>query len=288
MDLRPSSRVVAPGVPASTRRLVTRDGVSLSAAFDAPTAGRADLAFLMVHGFTGSWARADNRRIAAAFTGRGGVVSVDLRGHGRSAGRSTIGDAEVRDVDAAIEYAHWLGFEQVVTVGFSMGGSVVLRHAALSDAGHRPSAVVAVSSAGFWFYRGTAPMRLLHQVVHSRGGRAFLRSGYGTRVANEPWVPPYPLSPTEAARRIAPTPLLVVHGDRDAFFPTEHAEAVVAAAHEGASERGVPDRASYWLEHGFAHAESATSPELADRIAQWAAHAVHEGASHGASRPDAS
>jgi fermentation-respiration switch protein FrsA (DUF1100 family) len=170
-----------------------------------------------------------------------------------------------------VEYARWLGHERVVTVGFSMGGSVVLRQAALAGPALRPAAVVAVSSAGFWFYRGTAPMRLLHRAVYSRTGRTVLRRGFGTRVTVEPWARPYPLSPTESAHLLAPTPLLVVHGDRDGYFPAEHAEAVVAAARAGAEERGVADAVDYWLEPGFAHAESAASPELTSRIGRWAA-----------------
>jgi fermentation-respiration switch protein FrsA (DUF1100 family) len=98
-----------------------------------------------------------------------------------------------------------------------------------------------------------------------------LRRGFGTRVTVEPWARPYPLSPTESAHLLAPTPLLVVHGDRDGYFPAEHAEAVVAAARAGAHERGVADAVDYWLERGFAHAESAASPELTSRIGRWAA-----------------
>lgn len=64
-------------------------------------------------------------------------MTFSFRGHGRSGGRSTVGDKEVLDLEAAVEWARSLGHSRVVTVGFSMGGSVVLRHAALYGEGAR-------------------------------------------------------------------------------------------------------------------------------------------------------
>jgi fermentation-respiration switch protein FrsA (DUF1100 family) len=66
-----------------------------------------------------------------------------------------------------------------------------------------------------------------------------------------------PEAPVEVAGRISPIPLLVVHGDRDHYFPVEHPEAIFAAAREPKE---------LWLLEGFAHAESGATPELLDRI----------------------
>ena len=145
-----------------------------------------------------------------------------------------------------------------------MGGSVVLRHAALRRARDRdrPDAVVSVSAAGFWFYKGTPPMRLLHRAVETPVGRGVLRHGFGTRVTSRAWEEPYPLSPSESAALIAPVPLLVVHGDRDTYFPVEHARSHrrVGARH-GAAARGVADRTERaGSSDGFAHAESGRRP----------------------------
>src|SRR5919107_3137409 len=91
-----------------------------------------DLALLIAHGFTVSIDRPHVRRVVARFARAGAVVMVDQRGHGRSEGRTTAGDFEVLDVDAAVRWARDAGYPQVATVGFSMGAAVVLRHAALS------------------------------------------------------------------------------------------------------------------------------------------------------------
>lgn len=266
--------------------LLTADGQRVSAAYDASLesdGARTGPAIVVAHGFTGSWRRPDNRAIARALTAHAAVVSYDARGHGRSSGVTTLGDDEVLDLDAAVAWARWLGHDHVVTLGFSMGGSVVLRHGALTDRSAREGAdaVVSVSAAGFWFYKGTAPMRLLHTAVASPVGRAVLRHGFGTRVTTEEWQEPYPLSPSESASLIAPVPLLVVHGDSDTYFPVEHARSIVSAARAGAAERGVADRTEEWVVPGFAHAESGVTAELVDRIGVW----CRQSMGHDASEP---
>ncbi|MFN8157161.1 MAG: alpha/beta fold hydrolase [Candidatus Nanopelagicales bacterium] len=277
MDLRPSSWGPSGPAPSRTGTVLTVDGERISVAYDAPAAGASDgLVLVVSHGFTGGWRRPDNRAIALALKDFGGVVSYDSRGHGASSGRTTLGDQEVLDLDAAVGYARWLGARRVATVGFSMGGSIVLRHAALAATDARPQAVVSVSAAGFWFYKGTPPMRLLHRAVGTRLGRGVLRTGFGTRVTDQEWTEPLPLSPAESAAMIPPVPLLVVHGDRDTYFPVEHARTLESAAAEGAASRGVEDRTTAWVLEGFAHAESATDADLVARIGAWVLDAVAE------------
>ncbi|WTB99830.1 alpha/beta hydrolase [Streptomyces althioticus] len=216
------------------------------------------LVFVIAHGFTGDADRPHVRRVAQVFARYGAVVTFSFRGHGRSGGRSTVGDREVLDLAAAVAWARELGHTRVVTVGFSMGGSVVLRHAAL-DAGD-VDAVVAVSAPARWFYRGTAPMRRLHWLVTRPSGRLVGRYGLRTRIHHRQW-DPVPLSPTEAVPRIAPTPLLVVHGDQDAYFPLDHPRMLA----EAAGEHG-----ELWVEHGMGHAENAAPEPLLRRIGDWA------------------
>lgn len=181
-----------------------------------------------------------------------------FRGHGKSDGRSTVGDREVLDLDAAVRWAQAHGHEQVATVGFSMGGSVVLRHAADGRLA-RPSAVVSVSSPARWYYQGTVPMRRLHWAVTTTTGRFVTRWGLRTRIHPRDW-DPVPVSPIEAVPRIAPTPLLLVHGDQDAYFPLDHPRSLADAA-------GQPSE--LWIEPGFGHAENAASPQLLHRIGEW-------------------
>ncbi|THA59474.1 alpha/beta hydrolase [Streptomyces sp. A0958] len=270
------------------------DGVGIEAVYDPCTAddaaggeaGGPGPAIVVAHGFTGSADRPAVRRAVRTFARYAAVVSFSFRGHGRSGGLSTVGDREVLDLAAAVAWARSLGHRRVVTVGFSMGGSVVLRHGALyadeaadgegarpvaeQDAEHggrtgartgaHADAVVSVSAPARWYYRGTAPMRRLHWMVTRPTGRLVGRYGFRTRIHHDEWNP-VPLSPVAAAALIAPAPLLIVHGDRDPYFPLDHPRMLAAAA---------GDAADLWLERGMGHAENAADETLLTRIADWA------------------
>ncbi|MFD8367460.1 alpha/beta fold hydrolase [Streptomyces hygroscopicus] len=120
--------------------MLTDDGVPIEARYEpSPTPGAepsGTLALVLGHGFTGSLERPALRRVASAFRQRTAVITFSFRGHGRSGGRSTVGDREVLDLAAAVAWARRLGHRRVATVGFSMGGSVVIRQAALYGTGH--------------------------------------------------------------------------------------------------------------------------------------------------------
>ncbi|WP_405693182.1 alpha/beta hydrolase [Streptomyces sp. NBC_01185] len=309
-------RFMSSSVPSITpvpRRttLLTGDGVRIEAVYTPCTAGSGaggggasdGTAVVLAHGFTGAVDRPALLRAAAVFAQRAAVITFSFRGHGRSGGRSTVGDREVLDLAAAVAWARSLGHRRIVTVGFSMGGSVVLRHAALYTAleageffaeeerapgterverrtgahtahGGRTQAhsgaymdaardahtdaVVAVSAPARWYYRGTAPMRRLHWVVTRPTGRLVGRYGFRTRIHREDW-DPVPLSPVEAVPLIT-APLLLVHGDRDPYFPVDHPRMLAAAAGDGAE---------LWLERGMGHAENAADEGLLARIADW-------------------
>ncbi|NEC02300.1 alpha/beta hydrolase [Streptomyces anulatus] len=274
--------------------MLTDDGVPVEAVYEPCTAGvgtpgdaavegpAATPAIVVAHGFTGSADRPAVRRAARVLAQRAAVITFSFRGHGRSGGRSTVGDREVLDLAAAVAWARRLGHARVVTVGFSMGGSVVLRHGALytaesmagrtavcvparegrtGSAGAHSDAVVSVSAPARWYYRGTAPMRRLHWVVTRPSGRLVGRYGLRTRIATEDW-DPVPLSPVAAVPLIAPAPLLLVHGDRDPYFPLDHPRMLADAAGPGGAE--------LWLERGMGHAENAADDALLARIAAWA------------------
>ncbi len=216
---------------------------------------------VVAHGFSGSVQGAAVRRVVDRWGLRATVLAYDARGHGRSGGLSTLGDREVLDVDAAVAHARAYGAERVVTVGFSMGGAAVLRHAAgVPGYGLRqtPDAVVAVSSTGAWSQRASAtgPLRRLHLLVETRAGRRVARVLMHTRTDPLGW-PVTPLAPAEIVPRIG-VPVLVVHGDRDGYFGLEHPRALGAAG------------ATVWIEPGLGHAEVAVGPELLDRISAYA------------------
>ena len=235
-------------------QLHTADGVRLHARHWDP--GVRDLGCVVAHGFTGSSGVAEVVTISRALAAHGfGVLAIDFRGHGRSAGRSTVGADEIHDVAAGVGWLREHGYHRVASLGWSMGGSAVLRHAGL---GGDVDAVVSISSPGRWYERGTKPMRIVHWLVETRTGRVVLRLLRKARMAGGVW-DPVPEAPHEVVGAIAPTPLLIVHGDADHYFPLAHADLLRDAA---------PD-ATVWIEPGMGHAESATTAVLVSRVAGW-------------------
>lgn len=244
-------------------RLLTSDGVRLRGEVWNPQ-HEADLAIVVGHGLTNHIRKPVVRRVLDRLATHATVLAFDFRGHGRSGGGSTVGDAEVLDVAAAVAMARRLGHRRVVTLGFSMGASIVLRHAARCapgdpDADPGVDAVAAVSSPARWWVRETDAMRRVHWLLEQPHGRLAARA-LRLRLG-PPWTEP-PESPVEAVHRIAPTPLLIVHGGQDHYFPPDHAEAL---------HRATAGHGELWLFPEMRHAESAMTPDLVDRLATWLA-----------------
>ena len=242
--------------------LTASDGTPISAGH-LPHQG--DLCLVVAHGFTGQWRSQRLEKVIRVLSKSAGVIVLDMRGHGESGGVTTIGHKEIWDVSAAVTWAHELGYRHVVTVGFSMGGAVVLRQAAFPEGeSDRVDAVIAISAPAFWYYRGTKIMRRMHQVVASKVGRSFMRTR-GTRIDSQGWPDPMPEAPVEAIARYPHLPVLIVHGDIDRYFPLEHPRSLHAAAVASGN-----DRVELWEIPGFGHAESAIDDETLERIATWA------------------
>ncbi|MGC5280444.1 hypothetical protein [Actinomadura citrea] len=101
-------------------------------------------------------------------------------------------------------------------------------------------------------------------MIERRAGRMAVRLARRTRISSKGW-DPVPEAPHEVAGRIAPVPLLVVHGAADPFFPVEHGHQLYEAA---------SDPKELWIEPSFGHAEVAATPDLVNRMAVWATEAV--------------
>jgi len=95
--------------------------------------------------------------------------------------------------------------------------------------------------------------------VEHRIGRFVTRRWLKTRISPQGWKL-VPVPPAEAAAQISPVPLLIVHGDKDHYFPPEHARQLYMAAREPKE---------FWLIPGMGHAESACGQALVDRIGRW-------------------
>jgi pimeloyl-ACP methyl ester carboxylesterase len=214
---------------------------------------------VFVPGFTGHARIAAVRRLIVRLRRRADVLVVELRGHGRSEGKSSMGAEEVADVTAGVAWGRARGYPRVVTVGFSLGAAVALSQAALRRTpAERVDAVAAVSCPSRWYVRDSPVTRALHVLIESVPGRLVARWVFKVRLA--PVAEAVSPSPLELVGAIAPIPILLMHGLEDHYFPIEHPLALAAAAGENAT---------VWLEPGFAHAENRLPVALADRLARW-------------------
>lgn len=212
-------------------------------------------ALVLAHGLMG-WHRRERFAVFAEdLTQWFAVYAVDLRGHGASSGVGDYGGAEILDVDAVVALARARGHGTVISMGMSMGGITVIRHAALLGG---VDGVVPISSLAWWNWRDTAHPKVRgwmdRRIVHKRG-RLLLRL-WGSRLPDE-WTEP--ASPEDVIEKISPVPVLLVHGDRDGLFSVTHAERLYELA-------GEPKR--LLLGHGGRHAEDLIQPGFAELLAR--------------------
>lgn len=104
--------------------ITTEDNVKLAAWYKAPENGAA---VLLIHGSNGS--RESVRQYASMLSNNGyGVLAIDLRGHGESAGApNALGWQCTGDIKAAVEFLGGNGVESIGALGTSLGGEVLLR-----------------------------------------------------------------------------------------------------------------------------------------------------------------
>jgi pimeloyl-ACP methyl ester carboxylesterase len=233
----------APSIPFS---VTTRDGVEL----EGHRLGEGDAAMVFCHGFLGWHRKTSLIAFQEALGRRFTVFSFDFRGHGASGGISAYGAREDLDVDAVVRRARSEGFGRVVSFGGSMGGIAVIRHAALHGG---VDGVVAVSTPARWDGHDSAAVRRMATMAGTRSGRLLLRA-WGVRLPID-WAPAE--EPVELVGRIAPTPIVIVHGRDDHFFDEEQAWLLYRRA-------GEPKR--LLLAPRFGHAEDGYSVQFARRV----------------------
>lgn len=146
-------------------------------------------------------------------------------------GRYGLGDDEWRDVAAAIRFARDRGAEQIVLMGWSMGGATVLQTVLRASEARFVDGVILESAAVDW-------RAVLARQAQRRGLPRAIQT-LATRVLTEPWgvrltgrAAPIDLDRLDATTRAAElgVPLLVLHSDDDPDVPIEPILRLVAAA----------------------------------------------------------
>ena len=229
--------------------LTSSDGVSLSGWW-LPGPPEATAAIVLAHGVMH---HARNPKVVA-FAERLGeeaaVLVLDLRGHGRSGGRSTLGMEEPLDVGAGVREAARRSGLPVVSIGISLGGASVLLQAGREGG---VAGVIAISAPAFtdWSRPGAAR---LHRVASSPAGRVVSAALLRTRIAAAFGEV---VGAAEAVAAIGPAWIVLVHDPYDHYFGPQHPTAVNEWA-TGPVET--------WWEAGAGHGTDLLDAGLAARI----------------------
>jgi len=246
------------------------DGVTLHGWYFGHPAPRAAIA--LGHGF--GMTRADLVELARGLRERGyAVLLFDFRAHGGSEGRrSSIGYHEARDVVAAARFLHGqreLAGCRIGVLGMSMGAA-----AAIIATAQEPVIEAVVADSGFTSLQAivVGGLRLLYRLPAFPFAPLIVRFGeilIGARLGA--------MRPIDHIARIAPRPVLIVHGERDRLIPVAEAHALHAAARQPVELWIVPDS-------GHARAASKVAEEYLRRVDEFFSDAL---ASTGAESPTA-
>jgi uncharacterized protein len=181
---------------------------------------------IMLHGHGGSM-DPDVQYVPALHAAGFNVLMFDFRAHGRSDGRvSTIGYLERQDVLGAVDFVRAKGIERIGLLGFSMGGVVAMLTAPIC-----PDVRAVISDGGparmrtaltVWAWERGVPKLLGAVIAWLTLAVTSLRVG-----ANQ-----FRYEPVRCVGRIAPRPILFIHGERDPYLPPADFDALVAAANE--------------------------------------------------------
>jgi putative redox protein len=167
-------------------------------------------------------------------------MTFNFRGTGTSAGDFSL-QGWVDDLRAAIDHiVAETAPSQVVLIGTNTGGSIAICVAADDP---RVRAAALLGPRGDFDDWADHPRRFLE---HAREIGAITTPGFPPSV--EDWSRAFRrFRPTDAARRFAPRPLLVMHGDDDESVPTTDARQL--ALSHGSAELSVLAGAGHRLRH---------------------------------------
>jgi len=238
------------GIEYREETIRSADGTKLIAWFlpaKRGSTGKAKATILFLHGNAQNIST--HYRIAAWLPAEGfNVLIPDYRGYGLSEGSPSLGGMQL-DIDAAVQ--HLLSQpdvdpDRIILLGQSLGGALAIAYAAHSTYRQHFAAIVIDSS--FSDYRVIT--------------REKMTSFWLTWLFQ--WVPWLTVddsfSPAASVANLSPTPLLLIHGDRDSVISYRHSEALFKLARE-------PKQ--LWIIRGADHAQALTFKDVRERLVDY-------------------
>ena len=206
----------------------TKDGLTLKGWFIPSTNGDTRT-LLMCHGWGDNKGELLNKMYFLNESGGFNLLYFDFRSHGESEGEiTTIGGLETQDFDAAVAWlrAHKPDVaDRIGVFGLSMGAAVTV-----ASLPNHPDLRCAIVESPFSDYRGVVERWAWNNLkVPPFPLVAISMWLLRLRVGN-PKVDSF--NPIEAAPRIAPRPLFVIGGEKDALMPEADVRRIFDAARE--------------------------------------------------------
>lgn len=191
-------------------------------------------------------------------------IVVDMRAHGKSGGESlSFGYRETLDVIAVIDYVlsdNDLKDKPIVIYGLSMGGSVAINTAALSD---KVDAIIAVSpyksiqgQVSDYMARDGAPSLFIKSFMPAINLK--LRLKYKTN--------PRKNSPINQIAKLNDIPTLIIHGDNDTQTRYSHSEELFDKSSSSNKELWIVEGAEHLIVEDVL---DLSSQEYRRRIIEW-------------------
>ena len=170
---------------------------------------------VLAHGFINNKDVHLFSQIAKGLSREYDVVAFDFRGHGKSSGLFSWTSREQADIQAVLEYVQSFQYDALGVVGFSLGAAIALIEAAQNP---EIKTVIAVSAPyDFWQidYHFWKP-GMIDDLKLNFGYKG---KGKGVRPGNL-WEPK--IAPIDVVDRIAPRPVLFIHGSDDWLIHPRH------------------------------------------------------------------
>ena len=176
------------------------------------------------------------------------VLALDYRGYGKSAGSPSLAGLQL-DIDAALRTLRErpdVDPRRIVLFGQSLGGALAIHYAARGE--HRSGLRAVIADSAFSDYR---------LIVQEKMADFFLTWPLQ-------WLPVLTVdndySPRAAVQAVSPTPLLLIHGERDTLVPPHHSRQL----YEGAGEPK-----ELWLAPAAGHIQALRDPALRRRLSDF-------------------
>ncbi len=176
------------------------------------------------------------------------VFLFDYRGYGKSEGKATMAGVHA-DALAAIDALFGMDEvdgDRVAVLGQSLGGAVAVH--AVANSPHKARMKALIVDSAFSGYREIAREKVA-EVSLFKPFRSPLSRLVTDRYSPRFWI-----------GRVAPVPVLVIHGDADRVVPSAHGERLYALA-------GEPK--ALWIVPGAGHIESFASPDVRARLLRY-------------------